>query len=163
MVHKINRCSKPGIPISTYDDLSAFKLYLLDVGLLQVMAGLDHQVFQAGNQLFSEFKCALTENYILQSLIPQFEKIPRYWVSEGKAEVDFLIQYKNQIIPIEVKSEENVKSKSLAIYHQKYSPPLRIRFSMKNLQFRDGLLNIPLFLADETKKLIDVIAFESGA
>jgi len=162
LVHKINRCSKPGIPISAYDDLSAFKLFLLDVGLLQVMAGLDHQVFQAGNQLFSEFKGALTENYILQSLIPQFEKIPRYWVSEGKAEVDFLIQYKNQIIPIEVKSEENVKSKSLAIYHQKYCPPLRIRFSMKNLQFRDGLLNIPLFLADETKKIIDLIDFESG-
>jgi hypothetical protein len=157
LVHKINRCGKPGVPISAYDDLSAFKLFLLDVGLLQVMAGLDPKVFQEGTRLFSEFKGALTENYILQSLIPQFEKAPRYWVSEGKAEVDFLVQYKNQIIPIEVKSEENVKSKSLAVYHQKNSPQLRIRFSMKNLQFRDGLLNIPLFLADETKRIIDMI------
>lgn len=162
LVHKINRCGKPRIPISAYDDLSAFKLYLLDVGLLQVMAGLDHKVFQDGKRLFSEFKGALTENYILQSLIPQFESKPRYWVSEGKAEVDFLIQYKNRVLPIEVKSEENVRSKSLAVYHLKYSPPLRLRFSIKNLQFRDGLLNIPLFLADKTKSFVDMAEFDTG-
>lgn len=157
LVHKVNRNNKPGIPISAYDDLSAFKLFLLDVGLLRVMARLDHQVFQQGSRLFTEFKGALTENYILQSLIPQFDTTPRYWQSDGKAEVDFLIQYKNQVIPVEVKSDENVRSKSLAIYHQKYAPAIRIRYSMKNLQWRDGLLNIPLFLADQTKKFIDLV------
>jgi hypothetical protein len=157
LVHKVSKNNKPGIPISAYDDLSAFKLFLLDVGLLRVMARLDHQVFQQGSRLFTEFKGALTENYILQSLIPQFDTLPRYWLSDGKAEVDFLIQYKDQVIPIEVKSVENVRSKSLTIYQQKYNTPLRIRYSMKNLQWQDGLLNIPLFLADQTKKFIDLI------
>ncbi|MBN2763923.1 MAG: ATP-binding protein [Bacteroidales bacterium] len=157
LVHKVNRISRPGIPLSSYDDLSAFKLFLLDVGLLRTMAHLDQMAFSEHTRLFTEFKGALTENYILQSLISQFKPTPRYWVSEGKAEVDFLIQYKNEVIPVEVKSEENVRSKSLTMYYQKYSPPVRIRYSLKNLQWSDGLLNIPLFLADYTRKFVDQV------
>ncbi len=155
LVYKINRCSSPRLPLSAYDDLSAFKLYLLDVGLLRRLSRIDAGVIIADNRLFVEFKGALTENYILQSLMSQFDSSPRYWTSEGKAEIDFLIQYKNEIIPAEVKSDENIHSKSLAVYHKAFQPRIRLRFSLCNLKFDGGLLNIPLFLADQTRKLIE--------
>ena len=106
------------------------------------------------NRLFTEFKGALSENYILQSLITQIEGKPYYWTSGNKAEVDFVFQYNNDLIPVEVKSGENVRGRSLFVYSEKYHPPIRIRFSMKNLTFHNGLLNIPLFLADYTFKFI---------
>ncbi len=157
LVYKINRSNKPNLPLLAYDDLSAFKIYLLDVGLLRSLAQLDPNAYMEGNRLFTEFKGALTENYILQAILPQFETMPRYWTSEGKAEVDFLIQYKNDIIPVEVKSDENVRSKSLTIYHKTFHPRIRIRFSLRNLSYNDGLLNIPLFMADYTRELIDMV------
>jgi hypothetical protein len=131
---------------------------MLDVGVLRRHSHLDSTAFKEGSRLFVEFKGALTENYILQSLLPQFDVVPRYWTSDGKAEVDFLIQYKNEIIPVEVKSDENVRSKSLTFYHNTFHPPLRIRFSMKNLDLTNGLLNIPLFMADYTKQIISSIS-----
>jgi predicted AAA+ superfamily ATPase len=152
---RVNRCTAPHIPLPAYDDLSAFKLYLLDAGLLRRLAGLDPLAFMEGVRLFVEFKGALTENYVLQSLLSQFETPPRYWTSEGQAEVDFILQYGRHILPIEVKSDENVRSRSLQVYHQKYQPPVRIRYSLKNLSFDGGLLNIPLFLADCTKGLVE--------
>ena len=157
LVHKVNRNIKPHLPLSAYDDLSAFKLYFLDVGLLRSLAQLESPVFTEQNRLFTEFKGALTENYILQSLLTQFTAPPRYWTSAGTAEVDFLIQYKNKIIPCEVKADENIRGKSLISYAQKYKPELRIRFSLRNLSFDGGLLNIPLFLADQTSKFIDKV------
>jgi hypothetical protein len=91
-------------------------------------------------------------------LTAQFDGLISYWASDGKAEVDFLLQYKDMIIPIEVKSSDNVTSKSLTVYAKEYSPRLRIRFSLKNLEFSpDGLLNIPIFLADHTRSFIDEI------
>jgi predicted AAA+ superfamily ATPase len=99
----------------------------------------------------------MTENYILQSLVAQFDDIPRYWTSGNTAEIDFLIQYENEIIPVEVKSDENIKSRSLQLYHQKFNPKLRIRYSLKNLSYQDGLLNIPLFLSDYTMDLVKLI------
>ncbi len=156
LIHRVTRCSKPNLPLSAYANLSAFKLYLNDVGLLRVLAKLSPAAFRENNRLFTEFKGALTENYILQSLIQQFDT-PNYWTSEGIAEVDFLIQHADTIIPIEVKSDENVRSKSLTYYHQIYKPPLRLRYSLKNLSYSDGLLNIPLFMADDTKRLIELI------
>jgi uncharacterized protein len=155
--YKVNRIEKPHFPISSYEDLSAFKIYVFDVGILRELAKLEPVLLQETNTLFKEFKGSFIENYILQSLMVQFETVPKYWSSENKAEVDFVIQYKNEIIPIEVKSDDNVKSKSLTIYEQKYKPTIRIRYSLKNLQYKDGLLNIPLFLADRTKKLLDMI------
>lgn len=157
LIYQIKLNTKPSLPLSAYDDLSAFKLYGLDVGMIRRMSKLSPIAYSEGNRLFTEFKGALTENYILQSLITQLDDTPRYWSSGNTAEVDFIIQYLNEIIPVEVKSDENIKSRSLTLYYQKYQPKLRIRYSMKNLQFRDGLLNIPLFLSDYTSRFINNI------
>lgn len=157
LVHRVYLCKKPNIPLSAYDDLTAFKLYVHDVGILRKLAQLDPISLATNNRLFTEFKGSLTENYILQSLINQFEVIPRYWTSDGKAEIDFILQYKNTIIPCEVKAAENVQSKSLALYREKFNPSLSLRFSLKNIQYRDGQLNIPLFMADYTKTILDRI------
>ena len=163
LVHRIKLTTKPGIPLAAYDDLSAFKLYLIDVGLLRRMARLSPLVYAEGNRLFTEFKGAITENYILQSIVNQFDDVPRYWSSGNLAELDFIVQYQNKIIPIEVKSEENIKSRSLTLFHQKYQPEVRIRYSFKNLQYRDGMLNIPHFLSDFTLELIDLVKKGSEA
>ena len=130
-------CSiKPSIPLSAYDDLTAFKIYLPDVGLLRRLSQLDTVAIAEGNRLLTEFKGALTENFVLSSLLQQFEGFPRYWKSGNKAEIDFLVQYKNEIIPVEVKSDENVRSKSLAYYRKKFNPQLSVRFSLRNLNKR---------------------------
>ena len=156
LVHQVKRCLKPAIPLSAYDDFNAFKLYVFDVGVIRKMSKLSPSAYSEGNRLFNEFKGALTENYILQSLMSQFNDTPRYWNSESTAEVDFILQYENDIIPIEVKSEENIKSRSLSLYAQKFNPKLRIRYSLKNLDYRDGLLNIPHYLSDYTKELLGI-------
>lgn len=157
LVTKVFRSSAPRIPLSAYDDLSAFKIYLVDVGLLSRLSFLSPSAFGEGNRLFTEFKGALTENYILQSLIPQFEVSPRYW-SDNVYEVDFIIQNENDVFPIEVKAEKNTKSRSLFKFREKYLDDikLRVRFSFDNLTLDDDLLNIPLFMADYSKKLIDI-------
>ena len=152
--HKIYRNTKPSLPVSAYDDLGAFKLYAADVGLLRRLALLDPVSFGEGNRLFLEFKGALSENYILQSLVTQYEGLPRYWSSGATAEVDFTIQSGNDIIPIEVKSDENVRGKSFALYNQKYAPVIRVRFSLRNLKKDDNLINVPMFLADHLDKFI---------
>lgn len=155
--YKIYKSTAPGLPISAYDDLTAFKLYLVDVGLLRRLALLAPSAFGEGNRLFTEFKGALSENYVLQSLISQFEAIPRYWAVDNPSyEVDFIIQRENDIIPVEVKSEDNVESKSLKKYKEKYADKikLRVRFSLNNLRQDQDVLNIPLFMADYADKLI---------
>ena len=157
LTDKVYRSSKPGLPLSAYDDLSAFKLYMLDVGLLRRMALLAPSAFGEGNRLFVEFKGALSENYVLQALKRQFEAKPRYWaVDNPRYEVDFLIQRENDVIPVEVKSDSNVTSTSLKKYKEKYSgeTKLRVRFSLENLRLDGDLLNIPLFMADDADRLI---------
>jgi predicted AAA+ superfamily ATPase len=154
LVHQVKLISKPSIPLSAYDDDSAFKLYALDVGIIRKIAKLSPMVYMEGSRLFTEFKGAMIENYVLQSLVTQFEVLPRYWASGNTAEVDFVIQYQNEIIPVEVKSDENVKSRSLTEFQRKYNPKLRIRYSLKNLSYREGLLNIPHFMADYTFEII---------
>lgn len=117
LVHKIFRSSAPGLPIAAYDDLSAFKIYPVDVGLLRRLAQPDPTAFGEGNRLFTEFKGALTENYVLQTLLTQFEVSPRYWSQNNPPyEVDFMIQRNNDIFPLDVKSESNNRSKSLKNY-----------------------------------------------
>lgn len=157
LANRIYCSTKPSIPLSAYDDLTAFKIYLPDVGLLRRLSQLDTVAIAEGNRLLTEFKGALTENFVLSSLLQQFEVSPRYWKSGNKAEVDFLIQYENKIIPVEVKSDENIRSKSLAFYRKKFNPQLSIRFSLRNLKQEKGLINIPLFMTDYTKKLISLI------
>ena len=157
LVHKVYRSSKPGLPLSAYDDLSAFKLYLADVGILRRLSGIDPTVFGAGNRLFTEFREALTENFILQSLAAQFEVMPRYWSQcNPPYEVDFLLQRGNDIFPIEVKADTNVRSRGLRKFKELFPDQyrLRIRFSLGNLELNDDLLNIPLFMADQTDRLI---------
>ena len=157
LVHKIYRCNKPNLPIAAYDDLSAFKIYLSDVGLLRRLSQLDPSAFIEGNRLFTEFKGALSENYILQALVNQFEVTPRYWSQNNPPyEVDFLIQRANDIFPIEVKANTNTKATSLKKYKElfKEQTKLRVRFSLDNLRLDEDMLNIPLFLADKPDKLI---------
>ena len=159
LVYKVYRSSAPHLPIAAYDDISAFKIYLVDVGLLRRLALLDPIAFKEGNRLFTEFKGALTENYVLQTLTSQFEVLPRYWSQNNPPyEVDFLIQRANDIFPIEVKSETNTTSKSLKKYKELFSNEvkLRIRFSLDNLKLDNDVLNIPLFMADHTDRLIGV-------
>lgn len=157
LVHKIYRSTAPGLPITAYDDLSAFKIYLVDVGLLRRLAQLAPTAFGEGNRLFTEFKGALTENYVLQTLLTQFEVTPRYWSQTNPPyEVDFLIQRENDIFPVEVKSETNTAGKSLKKFRELFPDRvrLRIRFSLSNLKLDGDLLNIPLFMADQADRLI---------
>lgn len=154
-VHKVYATSKPGLPLPAYDDLSSFKVYLNDVGLLRKLAMLDPTIYSEGNHLFTEFKGMLTENFILNGLIGQFEGLPRFWRSGNMAEVDFLVQHQNAVIPIEVKSDENIKSRSLSVYRSNYAPPQSLRFSLRNLRAEDGLINLPLFMVDFAQKFIE--------
>lgn len=159
LAYKIFRISSPGLPMTGYEDLSAFKIYLADVGLLRRLAKLDTVAFREGNRLFTEFKGALTENFVLQSLVPQFDAAPHYWSRINPSyEVDFVIQRENDIIPVEVKSDTNIKSRSLKKYAETYAEQtkLRVRFSMSNLRMDDGVLNIPLFMADYADRLIGI-------
>jgi uncharacterized protein len=157
LIHRIFRNEKPALPLSAYDDLSAFKVYLSDVGLLRRLAGLSASVILDGSLLYTEFKGSLIENYVLQNILPVFDIPPRYWTSGNLAEIDFLVQFNSKIIPIEVKSNENIRSKSLSVYEKQYQPSLRIRYSLKNFSFDGNLINIPLFLADRTLEIINRI------
>ena len=157
LVHKIYRSSTPGLPMSAYDDLSAFKIYLADVGVLRRLAQLAPTAFTEGNRLFTEFKGSLTENFVLQTLLTQFEVTPRYWAQNNPPyEVDFLIQRENEIFPVEVKAEGNIRSKSLKKFKELFPDKvkLRVRFSLDNLKLDDDVLNIPLFMADYTDRLL---------
>lgn len=155
VVNKIYNVTKPNMPLISYNDLAAFKIYLNDVGLLRKMTDLDSKVVVEGNRLFEEFKGALTENYVLQELLA-IGLNPYYFTFDNKYEIDFLIQYKNEITPIEVKSSENVNNTSLKVYNEKYEPKTRIRFSMRNLNKDDNLVNIPLFMVEYIKKFLQM-------
>jgi predicted AAA+ superfamily ATPase len=154
LVHRVKLISKPGIPLSAYEDMEAFKLYSFDVGIMRRMAKLSAIIYGDGNRMFTEFKGAMIENCVLQSLVAGFGEAPHYWTSGNTAEVDFILTHENSNIPIEVKSDENIRSRSLTLYREKYAPGVRIRYSLKNLHFRDGLLNIPYFMCDFTKDIL---------
>jgi predicted AAA+ superfamily ATPase len=157
LIHRVFCSAKPGLPLSAYDDVSAFKIYLCDGGLLRKMAQLPAEIFATDSAIYTEFKGAMAENYILQSLVAQSECMPRYWTSGATAEVDYIWQYALEVIPIEVKSGINVRGRSLFEYSKRFQPEKIIRYSLLNLN-RDGkLLNIPLFLADWTTKLLSFI------
>lgn len=160
LVYQIFCASKPGLPLSAFDDLSAFKLYMLDIGLLRSLAKLPPEIFTDPNPLFTEFKEALMENLVAQALASQLAQQPRYWVSNGTAEIDFLIQEGLSILPVEVKSSTNTAGKSLSVYIGKYSPDRAIVFSGKGLSAATNsetstqILNIPLPLIDWLPKLL---------
>ena len=156
IVNKIYNVTKPCLPLVAYNDLSAFKLYLLDVGLLRKKTDLDSKIIIEGDKLFQEFKGALTENYILQALMAKrFNTF--YYSFDNRYEIDFIIQYKNEIIPIEVKSGENINNASLKVYNERNKPKIRVRLSMRNLNKDDNLINIPLFMIEYMDKLLEDI------
>ena len=146
LIHVIHRVTKPGYPLKAYEDLNAFKIYLLDVGLLGAMADLSSNTIVEGNRIFTEFKGALAEQYVLQELIAEDHLNPMYYSAENsRMEIDFIVQKGDEVIPIEVKAEENLRAKSLRTYCEKYKPKTAVRFSMSDYREQDWMVNVPLY------------------
>jgi len=154
LVYKVCRIEKPYMPMSSYKDETAFKLYVSDVGLLRKMSRLPHQVILESSDIYTEFKGAMTENYVLGELVKCIDESPYYWTSGNQAEVDFIVQSETHIVPIEVKSEKNVRAKSLGEYRKKYEPQYAVITSMKNETNGDEVLNIPLYVIASMKNFI---------
>ena len=148
LVRRINRLETPRIPIMSYANASAFKLYHLDVGLLAAMVRLDEQVLLEGNQVFTEFRGSLAEQLALQELQVDGGLDVCYWAMDGqsRAEVEFIVQTGSQIVPVEVKSGTNLRAKSLAVYMNKYQPRLAVRSSVANYKKTDNLYGVPFYL-----------------
>jgi len=149
LIHKLYRVSLPNMPLIGYKEPAIFKLYINDVGLLSARAGLGIKLYIDDNdKTFSHYKGALTEQFVLQELIATNDKLQiYYWATEkNTAEVEFIIQYNDKIIPIEVKSGKNVKSESLNVYRNEYAPAQAVRASLKKYGVMDGLYSIPLYL-----------------
>lgn len=153
LIYKIYNVKEAKFPLKAYTDLSAFKIYIIDVGLLRNMANLDSRIIIEGNRLFEEFKGAFTENYILGTLSYVYKNDPYYYTFD-RYEIDFMLQSKNAIVPVEVKSGVSVNSTSLKNYNQRYNPSLAVKFSLKNFKKDDKVLNIPLYLAEYINKFI---------
>jgi len=146
LIHKIGRINKPHLPLKAYEDTKAFKIFLLDVGLLSCVAALDAETLLKGSEIFTEFKGALTEQYVCQQLKTLKNISIYYWANDaGNAEVDFVIQTNGKVIPVEVKAETNLQAKSLRIYKEKFDPPICIRSSMATYKMEEWLLNLPLW------------------
>lgn len=150
LVHKVNRVNMPHLPLKAYEDGKAFKLFVVDVGLLGCMAGLGQRTLLDGNGLFVEFKGALTEQYVLQQLVTKAELRIYYYTNErGSCEIDFLVDDGERAIPLEVKAEENLRAKSLRTYKEKFQPELSIRTSMADYRKEDWMVNLPLYAVEE--------------
>ena len=149
LVHRINRVNNAGMPLKAYEDMKAFKLYLVDVGLLGCMAGLRSQTLLDGNELFVEFKGALTEQYVCQQL-KTIEDIGIYYYTNdrGSCEIDFIVDTGKKIVPVEVKAELNLRAKSLKTYREKFKPETAVRTSMANFKKEEWLINLPLHAID---------------
>ena len=152
LIHKVSRVNAAGLPLKAYEDLKAFKMFLVDVGLLGCMTGLRQRTLLDGNELFTEFKGALTEQYVCQQLKTiQDLDIYYYTNDRGSCEVDFVVDTGEEIVPLEVKAEVNLKAKSLKTYHEKYNPPVSIRTSMADYKKEDWIVNLPLYAIEELK------------
>ncbi|MBQ7678814.1 MAG: ATP-binding protein [Butyrivibrio sp.] len=146
IVYKVNKVQKPAMPLKAYVDFSSFKLFLIDVGLLGAMSELDIESVMQGNDIFVEFKGALTEQYVLEQIVSDTGYTPYYYAGEKSAyETDFLIQKNRDVVPIEVKAETNLHSKSLRAYHDKFLPALSVRVSASNYIDQGWMKNIPLW------------------
>ena len=155
LVYQVNRVNDCKIPLSAYQDFNAFKLYLLDVGLLCAMADVDATTIIEGNEIFVEFKGALTEQYVLTELKTNTTENVYYWSSDrGSSEVDYIIQFGRNNIPIEVKANENLQAKSLKTFVQKYNTKINVRTSMANYRKEDWLINIPLYLIGNIREIL---------
>lgn len=149
LIHKVHRVKKPSLPLKAYMDLDAFKIYMLDVGLLLAMADLDASVIIDGNRIFTEFKGALTEQYVLQQMIAELGVEPYYYTTTNSTgKIDFMLQAPGSVIPVEVKAEENLRAKSLWAFCEKYHPKHVVRTSMSDFREQDWMTNIPLYNID---------------
>ena len=150
LVHKVSRVNTVGIPLRAYEDLKAFKLFVVDVGLLGCMAGLRQRTLLDGNDLFVEFKGALTEQYVCQQL-KTIEDLDVYYYTNdrGSCEIDFVVDTGERIVPVEVKAEVNLRAKSLKTYHEKFAPEVSVRTSMADYKKEEWLVNLPLYAIDQ--------------
>ena len=156
LIYKVGRITKPDMPLMAYQDFNAFKLYILDVGLLSAMSGLDIKSLLEGNSVFEEFKGALTEQYVLQQLITNKDITPFYWTAEkSNGEVDFVFQSGMNIIPLEVKAAENLQAKSLKSYCLRYKPKEAIRTSMSDYRKEEWLTNLPLYAINSILNILE--------
>ena len=153
LVHKVSRVNEPNMPLKAYEDVSAYKLFLLDVGLLGAMNNLDSRSLLENDKLFNDYNGAITEQYVLQEFKTLGELPVFYWAS-NRAELDFLIQHKNNIIPVEAKATINLQAKSLKSFRQKYEPKISIRTSLADYEENNGLFNIPLYDIENVKEII---------
>ena len=153
LIYKVYNITKPDFPLKAYNDLSSFKIYMNDVGLLRKMANLDSRIVVQGNKLFEEFKGAFTENFVLNMLNITLDTLPNYYIFD-RHEIDFIIQYKNEIIPIDVKVNKSSNNISLTKYNQKFDNKLSISFSMNNLKKDEKVINIPLFLIEYLENIL---------
>ena len=150
LVYKVNRVTKVALPLKAYEDFSVFKLFIVDIGLLGAMTTLDAKILLDGHAVFVEFKGALTEQFVLQQLLSDRDLSIYYWSSDkSDGEIDFLIQYQNQFIPLEVKASENLQAKSLRFFVQKYNPGEAIRTSMSDYREEEWMINLPLYAISE--------------
>lgn len=155
LAHKISRVTVPRIPLKAYEDFKAFKLFILDIGLLSCMLSLNSATLLNGNALFTDFKGALTEQYVAQQMTRMKGIDLFYWTNEkGSAEVDFLAAVFGEPVPVEVKAEVNLRAKSLKIFREKYEPAISVRVSMSDFRKDDGLVNLPLYAVDALPKVI---------
>lgn len=155
LVHRVSRVNAPGIPLRAYEDMKAFKLFVLDVGLLGCMTGLHQRTLLDGNALFVEFKGALTEQYVCQQLKTLADLELCYYTNDrGSCEVDFVVDTGGRVMPLEVKAETNLRAKSLKTYREKFSPELAIRTSMADYRKEDGLVNLPLYAIGQIGSLL---------
>ncbi len=153
LVHKVSRVTEPNMPLKAYEDVSAYKLFLLDVGLLGAMNDLDSRSLLENDKLFNDYNGAVTEQYVLQEFKTLVDLPVFYWAS-NRAELDFLIQYQNNIIPVEAKATINLQAKSLKSFRQKYEPKISIRTSLADYEKNNGLFNIPLYDIENIKEII---------
>jgi len=154
LVHKVHRATTPTLPLKAYEDFKAFKLFMLDVGLLSCMSQLGQEILLDRNDLFKEFKGALTEQYVLQQLKTMKGITPYYWTNDrNSAEIDFLIDNRKDVIPLEVKAETNLQAKSLKVFREKFEPSIAVRSSMADYKEEERLINIPLYAIDTIRQL----------
>lgn len=152
LVHRVSRIHSPGMPLKAYEDLKAFKLFLVDVGLLGCMSGLHQRILLEGSSLFKEFKGALTEQYVCQQLKTIDDLGVYYYTNDrGSCEVDFVVDTGEQIVPVEVKAEVNLKAKSLKTYRDKFHPAFSVRASMADYKEEGWLVNLPLYAVENMK------------
>lgn len=156
LCHKVGRVTKGGIPLKAYRDIPAFKLYLVDVGLLAAMTDLDAKTLLKGNAIFTEFKGALTEQYVCQQIASELETESYYWSAENSSgEVDFVLQHSGKVIPLEVKAEENLMAKSLKFFVANNGLPFGVRTSMSNFRQQEKLINLPLYAISQLWEVCD--------